>query len=64
METTGVIGERSSKFIAEIGRRIKQCTGEAREVAWLRQRISIAIMRGKATSNLATMNRPAFGRAS
>ena len=63
VETTGVIGEGSSKFIAEIGRRIKQQTGEAREVSWLRQRISMAIMRGNVASVLAT-NRPAFGRTS
>ena len=62
VETTGVIGERGSKLITEIGRRIKQRTGETREVSWLRQRISLAIMRGNAASALAT-NRPAFGRS-
>ena len=54
VETTGVIGKSTSKFLAEIGRRMAHCSGDRRETAWLRQRISIAIMRGNSASILAT----------
>ena len=54
VETTGVIGKSSNQFISEIGKRISQRTGDKRETAWLRQRISIAIVRGNSSSILAT----------
>ena len=54
VETTGVIGKTSNKFLSEIGRRLAQKSGDKRETAWLRQRISIAIARGNAASILAT----------
>ena len=54
VETSGVLGKSSSKFVAELGRRISSVTGEKRETTWLRQRISIAIMRGNASSILST----------
>ena len=54
VETTGVLGKTSSKFIIEIGKRIRQRTGDKREVAWLRQRLSMAIMRGNSASVLGT----------
>ena len=54
VETTGVIGKSSNKFISEIGKRISQISGDQRETAWLRQRISIAVVRGNASSILAT----------
>ena len=57
VETTGVIGRSSSKLIAEIGKRIAHRSGDKRETAWLRQRISLAIMRGNASSILATSNK-------
>ena len=54
IETTGVLGNTSARFVAEIGRRITLKTGEKRETAWLRQRLSIAVVRGNAASILAT----------
>ena len=53
-ETTGVYGKETEAFISELGRRMRGSTGEARELQWLRQRISIAIMRGNAYSILST----------
>ena len=54
VETTGVLGKSTEKFVAELGRRISGRTGERRETEWLRQRISIAIVRGNAASVMAT----------
>ena len=50
VETTGVLGPACASFLAELGRRITACTGEKRETAWLRQRISVAVARGNAVS--------------
>ena len=54
IETSGVYGKSSAKFVSEIGRKISAKTGEKREVAWIRQRISVAIAKGNALSILAT----------
>ena len=54
VETTGVLGESTCKFVAELGRRISGRTGEKRETEFLRQRLSLAIMRGNAASIMAT----------
>ena len=54
IETTGVYGKSSAKLVGEIGRRITARTGEKRETAWLRQRLSIAVVRGNAAAVLAT----------
>ena len=53
-ETTGVLGSSSSKFVTELGRRITANTGDQREALWLRQRISVAIIRGNASAVLAS----------
>ena len=53
-ETTGVMGESTAKFILELGRKVRAQTGDVRETMWLRQRISVAIMRGNSLSVLAT----------
>ena len=57
VETTGAIGKSSSKLIAEIGKRIALRSGDKRETAWLRQRISMAIMRGNSSAILATSSK-------
>ena len=57
VETTGVCGRSTSKFISEIGRRMTQRSGERRETSWLRQRISVAIMKGNSSSILATSSK-------
>ena len=56
IETTGVLGESSTRFIAELGKRITGSTGDRRETHWLRQRLSIAVVRGNTASVLATGN--------
>ena len=57
IETTGVIGERSRKFLEELGRRIRRVTGEVNSTAFLLQRlyISIVVQRGNAASVLGTI---------
>ena len=59
VETSGVLGSSTSKFLTELGKRVTACTGDKREATWLRQRISLAIMRGNSASILAT-SRSAF----
>ena len=54
VETTGVYGPSTAKFISELGRKIYNRTGERRETEWLRQRISMAIIRGNAACVKAT----------
>ena len=54
LETTGVYGKDTEKFVTELGRRLKRTTGDPREAMWLRQRLSVAIVRGNAASILAT----------
>ena len=40
IETTGVIGEQSKKFLVELGRRIRRVTGEVNSTAFLLQQQS------------------------
>ena len=54
VETTGALGESSGRFISELGRRITEKTKDKRETHWLRQRLSIAVIRGNAAAVLAT----------
>ena len=54
VETTGVLGPSSLKFVTELGSRARQCTGERRETQWLFQRISLAVARGNAAAVLAS----------
>ena len=54
IETTGVLGRRSAKFVEELGRRMSQNTGDRRETFWLRQRLSVAVARGNAAAIQAT----------
>ena len=55
IETTGVIGECSRKFLEELGRRIRRVIGEVNSTAFLLQRLSIAVQRGNAASVLGTI---------
>ena len=48
IETSGVWGRQALDLINEIGRRIAAVTHEPRSTAFLRQRISVAVQRGKA----------------
>ena len=54
VETTGVIGTEAAKLLQDIGSRITATTTESRELPWLRQRVSIAIVRGNSAAILAT----------
>ena len=49
-----MFGGGSAKFVTELGRRMAQVTGDKREVQWLRQRLSIAVVRGNTASVLAS----------
>ena len=60
VETTGVLGPAAAAFLSELGRRITDATGDRREVSWLRQRVSLAVIRGNAAAVLST-TRPAQG---
>lgn len=50
IETTGVLGPAFEDFISDLGRRIREKTGESRETEWLRQRLSMAVTRGNAAA--------------
>lgn len=58
VETTGVLGPAAATLVQDLGRRISARTGERRETAWLRQRLSMAVVRGNAASVLATAQQP------
>ena len=45
LETLGAIAAGSLEFLSEVGRRLSAATGDARETAFLFQRISVAIQR-------------------
>ena len=53
-ETFGSLGHSAVEIIGQIGRRIGEETGEPRSLSCLRQRISLEIQRGNATSVLGT----------
>ena len=57
IETTGVIGERSRKFLVELGHRIRRVSGEINSTAFLIQRLSIVLQRGNAASVVGTIGR-------
>jgi hypothetical protein len=51
----GSFGEEALALVKDLGRRIREITGEARSRLFLTQRISIEIQRGNAISILATL---------
>ncbi len=55
METLGTFGEAALNLVRELGKRIRDTTGEARSRLFLTQRISIAIQRGNAIGILASL---------
>ena len=54
VETTGVFGNSTRTFLKELGRRMTSETGDSREGAWLRQRLSLAVVRGNAHCIIAS----------
>ena len=55
IETLGQWGPLSFNFVKAIGRRMADQTGEPRSGYFLRQRLSIAVVRGNTQSILGTM---------
>ena len=54
VETSGVVGPQSLAFLKDLGRRMRQVTGEERSLSYLLQRVSVAVQRGNAASVLGT----------
>ena len=54
VETSGVIGPSTMKFVSGLGKRLSIQTGNKQETAWLFQRISMAVVRGNSASITAT----------
>ena len=54
VETSGAIGNSTRTFLKELGRRMASETGDIREGAWLRQRLSLAVARGNALCIVAS----------
>jgi hypothetical protein len=54
LETTGVWGKQALKLIKRLGTLIRLSTGETRATSFIKQRISIEIMRGNALALLET----------
>ena len=52
-ETTGCCGPSTSSFVDELGRKVIEASRDPLEAVWLRQKISLAIARGIATSILS-----------
>ena len=55
IETAGVFGPRTTKFLKELSHRLRQVSGEANSSAYLTQRLSVAVQQGNAASVLGTM---------
>lgn len=56
IETVGSLGHMGIKYIKELGRKIKEKTGEKRSSQYLFQRISMDIQRGNAASILGKLS--------
>jgi len=54
-ETSGACGPTTRQFVRQLGARLTAVTGDAREPAWLWQRLALAVVRGNAASVLLTM---------
>ena len=57
-ETTGCCGPSTSSFVEELGRKVIEASEVPLEAGWLRQKISLAIVRGNATSILSCFRSP------
>ena len=57
VETLGPWGPSGLAFIHEVGRRMRERTGEERSTLYLMQSISVAVQRGNAASVLGTVER-------
>ena len=61
-ETMGSWGAGAKAFLAEVGTRVKQATGNARSMEFLRQRVSIEIQRSNAAAVMGTVDSPRNGK--
>lgn len=59
VETGGVYEESTAEFVAELGRRISEVSGDHRETYWLEQRIELDVQRGN-TLSILTAGRGKF----
>ena len=55
VETLGTFGEAALNLVKDLGKRIRDVTGEPRSRLFLTQRISVAIQRGNAIGILASL---------
>ena len=54
-ETLGSMGSGAMEYLADLGQRLENFTGDKRSLRFLQQRLSIAILRGNAASVLGTL---------
>lgn len=54
LETTGVIGPDTLKFLKTLGRRIRETSGKRKSFPYLIQQLAVAIQRGNAASVMGT----------
>ena len=57
-ETLGTWEAGAKTFLAKVGSRVKQATGNVRSMEFLRQRVSIEIQRGNAGAVMGTVDNP------
>ena len=56
LETMGTWGAGAKAFLTEVSSRVKQVTGNARAMEFLRQRVGTEIQRGNATAVMGTVD--------
>ena len=57
IETLGSMGPEAKTFLLELGRRLRQQTGEPRSTSFLLQQISMAIQKGNAIAIMGSIPR-------
>ena len=55
VETMGVFGKSTEKILGDIGKRLRERSGDPRETWWLKQRINIATQRGNAATIISSV---------
>ena len=55
VETLGPMGPEVKSFLLDLGRRLRQHTGEPRSTSYLIQRISMAIQKGNAVAMMKSL---------
>ena len=56
VETSGVLGPQALSFFKDLGRHLKNVSGDPLSHTYLVQRISVAIQRGNAMAIMGSMN--------